>query len=219
MRRSSLLSAHRKLEKLYAPVGFEPGGNPLNQLIATILSQNTTDKNSERAYASLRKRFPKWEQVADASLPSISASIRQGGLANSKSRSIRNALRTIREREGRISLARLEKMSDDEVMEYLTSMPGVGVKTAACVLLFSMGRPVMPVDTHVFRVTSRLGWLPKGTKPEEAGAILKRNLPDEMVLSMHIYLVRHGRALCKAQRPRCDQCPLAGQGRYAHQAG
>lgn len=209
MTRRRILAAHAHLAHLHGPVGFTPGGDPLGQLVQTILSQNTSDVNSDRAYRSLRRAFPTWQAVLDAPNARVAAAIRQGGLANIKAPRIRRALEIIRAREGKLSLARLRRMSSAEGMEYLTTMPGVGRKTAACVLLFSMGRPVMPVDTHVHRVTRRLGWAPAGARPEQVGEILEAALPARFVLSMHLFLVRHGRRVCKAQRPRCDECPLS----------
>ena len=215
MNRRDLLSAHAKLAKLYAPVGFKPGGDPLGQLIQTILSQNTSDINSERAYRSLRRRFPTWQAVMTAPTHRVADSIRSGGLANIKAPRIQQSLRLIRKQEGRLSLARLRRMSNSEGMAYLSNMHGIGAKTAACVLLFSLGRPVMPVDTHVHRVTRRLGWAPEKARPEQVGPLLEHLIPPRLVLSMHIYLVRHGRRICKAQRPLCAECPLATQCAFA----
>lgn len=215
MTRRRILAAHALLARLHGPVGFTPGGDPLGQLVQTILSQNTSDVNSERAYRSLRRAFPTWQAFLDAPNARVAAAIRQGGLANIKAPRIRRALEIIRGREGKLSLARLRRMSSAEGMEYLTTMPGVGCKTAACVLLFSLGRPVMPVDTHVHRVTRRLGWAPAKARPEQVGEILEAVLPARLVLSMHLFLVRHGRRICKAQRPRCEACPLAASCDFA----
>jgi endonuclease-3 len=208
MTRRALLTAHDRLARRFGAIRFRPGGSPLNQLIETILSQNTSDTNSVRAFRNLRKRFRSWADVVKAPTPSVADAIRSGGLADIKAPRIQQVLRIIREREGRYSLARLRRMSSAGVMDYLTALPGVGAKTAACVLLFSMGRPVMPVDTHVHRVTLRLGWIPPRTRPEDAGPLLERHLPPGKVLSMHLYLVWHGRATCKARRPRCHECAL-----------
>ncbi len=211
MNRRALLSAHAKLAKQYGPIGFKPGGDPLAQLVQTILSQNTSDVNSDRAYKSLRKRFPTWESVMNAPTRQIADSIRQRGLANIKAPRIKETLRIILKREGRLSLARIRRMRNAEAMDYLTSIKGVGVKTAACVLLFALGRPVMPVDTHVHRVTRRLGWVPEKARPDDIGPVLEHHLPDKQILSMHIYLVWHGRKTCKAQHPLCAECSLAKQ--------
>lgn len=197
------------MARAYGPIGFKPGGDALGQLVQTILSQNTSDVNSGRAYRSLRRRFPKWQKVIDAPTQAVEDSIRQGGLANIKAPRIQEVLRIVNQREGRLSLACLKRMTNSEAIDYLTSLHGVGLKTAACVLLFSLGRPVMPVDTHVHRVTRRLGWAAPKARPEDVGPILENHLPPKLVLSMHICLVRHGRRTCKARRPLCGSCILA----------
>ncbi len=200
---------HTALARAYGPLPPFHGGDLIGELIATILSQNTTDKNSHRAYANLRSRFPRWEQVERARPAAIAARIRSGGLANIKAARIKKVLGILREREGRLSLRRLHSMPSPEVIKYLTSLPGVGIKTAACVLLFAMKRPVMPVDTHVHRVTRRLGWIPDRTPAERAGALIEPHIPKKRMYGMHIYLVWHGRRTCKAQRPRCGECPIS----------
>lgn len=200
---------HRTLSRAYGPLPPRRSGDLIGELVATILSQNTSDVNSGRAYRSLRRRFPAWSAVAEAPVREIARAIRSGGLANIKAPRIRDALRHIREREGRLSLARLSRMSDREAVEHLTSLHGVGIKTAACVLLFAMNRPVMPVDTHVHRVTRRLGWIPDRTPPERAGALLESFVPPRLIYGTHIYLVWHGRRTCKARRPRCGECVIA----------
>jgi endonuclease III len=208
MNRRVVLEIHKALAGAYGPQPHIGHGNPLDQLVETILSQNTTDKNSHRAYLSLRKDFPTWSAVAKASAFAIAARIRQGGLAHIKAPRIKRALQIIRKREGRLSLARLTRMNEGDANEYLTSLPGVGVKTANCVLLFSLRRPVMPVDTHVDRVTRRLGWIDKRTSIERAGATIQKYVPPELMLAVHVYLVWHGRRVCKAGRPRCSACVI-----------
>ncbi|MFH0954304.1 MAG: endonuclease III [Verrucomicrobiota bacterium] len=208
MNRRTVLTVYRKLARAYGPLPHTRRGNPLDELVATILSQNTSDVNSGRAFASLRRRFPRWSQVAAARPSQIADAIRQGGLANIKAPRIREVLRIIGQREGAITLRRLRSMTNAEAIGYLTSMPGVGIKTAACVLLFSLGRPVMPVDTHVYRVTRRLDWIGDRIRIEDAGPELQEDVPDRLIYGMHIYLVWHGRRTCKARRPLCDICPI-----------
>jgi len=186
--------------------------------VETILSQNTTDKNSHSAYLSLRRRFPAWSAVMQAPVRSIADCIRQGGLANIKAPRIKNVLKIIRKREGRLSLARLSRMSTGEATNYLTSLPGVGIKTANCVLLFSLRRPVMPVDTHVDRVTRRLGWIDRRTSVEDAGARIQPFVPPRLMLAVHVYLVWHGRRTCKAGRPLCSECVIRRGCRFYWQA-
>ena len=199
---------YRRLARAYGPLPPLQRLQPLDALIQTILSQNTSDVNSWRAFASLKRAFNSWLRVAEAPAASIEHAIRIGGLAHTKAPRIRQVLRIIRQREGRLSLARLGRMTSPEVMAWLTSLPGVGAKTASCVLLFSMRRPVMPVDTHVERVTRRLGWVDARLPVERIGPVLEQHVPARRILAMHLYLVQHGRRTCRARRPLCPACPL-----------
>jgi len=178
--------------------------------VLTVLSQNTSDANSFRAYESLRRRFPTWEELAAARPSEVAAAIRSGGLANVKAPRILAILREIRNREGSLDLSLLRRMPDAEAREYLTSLPGVGLKTAAVVLAFSLGRPVLPVDTHVHRVASRLGLIPSKATARRAHEVLEEITPPDIRVEMHVGLIRLGREICKAGRPRCEDCPLAG---------
>lgn len=173
----------------------------------TVLSQNTSDTNRDRAWASLRKRFPSWKSVLAATDAQLAQAIAIGGLANTKAPRIKAILREVIDREGRPSLARLHRMDDQEVREYLRSLPGIGPKTVACVLAFSLGRPALPVDTHVHRVTQRLG-LTSGGSPERAQATLEALVPQERQVETHLNLIAHGRTTCRAHRPACDRCVL-----------
>jgi endonuclease-3 len=174
----------------------------------TVLSQHTSDVNSERAFASLQKRFGSWEEVADAPLDDIAGAIRVGGIATLKARRIQQILAAIEEREGRLDLGRLEGLSDAEATDYLRSLPGVGPKTAACVLLFSMLRPAFPVDTHVHRVAGRLGLIAPELDAGRAHDVLGERVPPELRYEFHVQLVRHGRRVCKPRRPLCSSCVL-----------
>ncbi len=174
----------------------------------TILSQNTSDVNRDRAWAALRARFPTWEAVASARPRSVAATIRPGGLANTKAPRIVAVLREIRRREGSFDLGWMRGASDREVKEYLESLPGVGPKTVACVLAFSLGRPVIPVDTHVARVATRLGFLAPGTSSSAAHRTMAELVGPSQRVTMHVGLIRHGRTICRAGRPRCEICPL-----------
>ncbi len=186
-----------------------PGrSDPLGGLIATILSQSTTGRNSRAAYASLTEQFASWEQVADAPVEDIAAAIYQGGLANQKAERIRAILRQLRAERGALSLDFLEEMPPEEAAAYLTAFRGVGPKTAACVLLFDLGRPVFPVDTHVFRIAGRLGWIEEGTTPQRAHAALGLLVPADIAYRLHVSLVTHGRRTCLARNPRCAGCPI-----------
>jgi endonuclease-3 len=181
---------------------------PLDMLIATILSQNTNDKNSHRAYTLLRERYPTWEAVARAPLQSIKAAIRVGGMANQKAPRIKNTLAEVKARYGAYDLSALYEKSDEDVLAELTTMNGIGVKTAACVLLFSMRRDVFPVDTHVHRICSRLGLADGSTIPEKTFGIMRHLVPKGRGYSFHTNLIRFGRKVCRSQNPDCGICPL-----------
>ena len=174
----------------------------------TILSQHTSDVNSSRAFASLKRRFPTWEQVHRATLIEIADAIRSGGLAETKSRTIKRVLTDIKEREGSFDLSRLNDLPDEEVDDYLCSLTGVGPKTAACVLLFSMNRPAFPVDTHVHRVAKRLGLVPEKATAEQTQRVLAPRVPPELRYEFHVQLIQHGRTICKARAPLCSECAL-----------
>ncbi len=214
-RKKMVGTVYAKLASRYGmPAPTHPRGRLLDVLVETILSQHTSDANSHRAFLELRKQYPRWEQVCEADPKSIERAIRSGGLARQKSVRIQTVLRSIREREGRLSLARLKKMSTDAVYNYLTSLPGVGDKTACCVLLFALDRPVMPVDTHIHRVTKRLGWISSRATPDVARATWERALPAEHLYHAHVLLIAHGRRCCVAQRPRCPECPIRAHCAY-----
>ena len=180
----------------------------LDELVAVVLSQNTSDVNSSRAFQSLKTRFPDWQQVADAPTDEVADAIRSGGIANLKAARIKTILAEIERREGSLDLSRLDGMGDQEVEDYLRSLPGVGPKSAACVLVFSMGRPVFPVDTHVHRVLIRLGWVEPKASAERAYVEINPRVPPEIRYDLHVAFIRHGRQTCKAAYPRCTECVL-----------
>ena len=206
--RGTVREIHRRLKRAYGPL--DPGRRlePLEELVLTILSQNTSDVNSGRAYASLREAFPTWESLSKARPSRVAAAIRRGGLANVKAPRILEVLREVRRREGGFDLGWMHDASDEEVEDYLLSLPGVGPKTAACVLAFSLGRPALPVDTHVHRVATRLALLPPGMPAVRAHAALAELVPASLRVETHVGLIRHGRGICRAGRPRCEECPL-----------
>ena len=179
----------------------------------TILSQNTSDTNSGRAFARLLAAFPAWDAVMDASLPKLIEAIQPGGLAPTKAPRIQAALRDIKRRNGSFDLDFLADLPLDEARAWLRSIHGVGPKTVACVLMFALGRPAMPVDTHVFRVAMRLGLIPEragkaAMTAEKAHGLLEAAVPPEDFYAFHIGLIKHGRRTCIAQRPRCPECVL-----------
>lgn len=197
-----------ELDHEYGRLSWRSHGKPLDSLVTTILSQHTSDRNSERAYDTLRRRFPSWEAVRDAPVDEIADAIRGGGLADAKAPRIRAVLEQIAARAGRTDLDFLYQMPTDEVRDYLLGFHGVGPKTAACVLMFSLGRPVLPVDTHVFRVSHRLGLIEKRLGEARAQDALQALLPPERIYPFHVHMIRHGRRVCTAQRPRCPACVL-----------
>lgn len=191
---------------------------PLDGLVLTILSQNTNDKNRDRAFGSLKTRFPSWDRVASASWEEVAESIRSGGIANVKARRILSVLELVRQRFGEYSLKKLTRWSDGETRDYLESIPGVGPKTAACVLLFDLGRPAFPVDTHVARVAKRLGWVPQNTPPAKIQQIMEETVKVDRYLAGHLNIITHGRHICRAIKPLCGDCPISDRCHY-HQEG
>jgi endonuclease-3 len=183
--------------------------NPLDCLVHTILSQNTTAGNCDRAYGELRHRFKTWEDAWRASLRDLIAAIRPGGLANIKAVRIKALLEEVWKEQGHFDLSFLRDLSDEEVQAFLRRFKGIGSKTTACVLLFGLGRTAFPVDTHVFRVCRRLGLLNGLPTPERAQAFLEPLVRPRNCLSLHLHLVEHGRRVCTAHHPACGRCPLA----------
>lgn len=197
-----------RLEARYGVAVREGASDAVEMLVACILSQHTSDANSHRAFESLRARFASWEAVVEAPTPAVAEAIRGAGLANTKAPRIQEALRMVREREGRFDLERLAGLPDADARHYLMSLPGVGPKTAAIVLCFALGRPVLPVDTHVFRVSWRLGLVDRRRGEGRAHDALGAIVPPELVYRFHMALIRHGRQVCRAPEPRCGLCPL-----------
>lgn len=182
--------------------------DPLDTLILTILSQNTNDVNRDRAYRSLRTAYPRWEDVLDSDPKKVAKSIQSGGLANIKSRRIIDVLKFIRGREGRLNLDFLKKMAPSEVDAWLSQMEGVGPKTRAIVMLFSLAMPAFPVDTHVRRTTRRMGLIGAKTTRERAQTELSLLVPGSEYYNFHVNLIEHGRATCLARRPKCSLCAV-----------
>jgi endonuclease-3 len=190
-----------------APIDWAPI-DPIDELINTILSQNTNDTNRDRAYRALRSTLPAWEQVRDAPALKVIDAIRPAGLANQKGPRIQAVLRRITAERGELNIDFLRELPVDDAKAWLTSLDGVGPKTAAIVLLFALGRPAFPVDTHIHRVTGRLGLIPPKTSADKAHEILEALVPAEWYHAFHLNVIAHGRAVCKAQRPRCEVCTL-----------
>ncbi len=202
------LQVHRRLIEALGKPERKTRLDPISQLVCTIISQNTNDVLRDQAYDGLRSRFPTWEQVRDAPSEQIVEAIKIAGLSQRKGPRIQQALQRITEERGELSLEFLNELSVDEAKAWLTSSKGIGPKTAAIILLFAMDRPAFPVDTHVHRVSKRLGLIAPNTSREKAHAILEAQMPPQTYYDFHLNLIRHGREVCQARRPRCEQCVL-----------
>ena len=196
------------LAELYGEPESRPHGDAVAELVLTVLSQNTSDKNSGRAFVQLMRRYPSWDAVAEAPVEELIATIQTGGLAQQKAPRIKRILETVRERAPDWNLAFLEEEPLEEARTWLRGLPGVGPKTAACVLLFALGRPALPVDTHVERVAKRLALVPPKTTAEQAHERLEALVMPERYYRFHMLLIKHGRRTCSARSPRCEACPL-----------
>ncbi|MFA5255603.1 MAG: endonuclease III [Candidatus Omnitrophota bacterium] len=208
MKRPHIMKILKTLKRAYGAPPRRRRSDPIDEIIRTILSQNTSDRNSLAAFAVLKKSFKSWEALLDTDTAKLARLIRHAGLANIKAKRIKEVLLEIKRRERRLSLASLKNMDTGEAILYLKSLKGIGPKTAACVLLFSFGKPVMPVDTHIYRVTGRLGLIPKDLSVEEAHRLLSDAVPKNLIYDFHLGIIEHGRKTCKAQNPKCGVCLL-----------
>ncbi|MEW6033493.1 MAG: endonuclease III [Chloroflexota bacterium] len=197
-----------QLKREYGPLPRQTTSSPVSELVRTVLSQNTSDVNSDRAYSCLISTFPTWEGILKADEAQVAAAIRSGGLGNIKAGRIQVMLKEILRRRGDLDLSFLRDLPLEMARKWLEELPGVGPKTAACVLLFSLGMPALPVDTHVLRVARRLGLVPGAATANRAQGLLEGVLPAERVYPFHIYLIRHGRLVCRARKPLCRRCVL-----------
>lgn len=202
------LAVHRRLIEFYGEPRWRNTLPPLDELVSTILSQNTNDANRDRAFVALRARFPTWEAVRDASGEQVVEAIRPAGLANQKGPRIQTVLREITDQRGKLSLEFLRDMPAGQAFDWLMGFKGVGPKTASIVLLFSLGKPAFPVDTHIYRVSGRLGLRPEKMNAEQAHEYLGELLPPETYYAAHLNLIRLGREICHARKPDCPACPL-----------
>lgn len=205
--RAKTLEVHQRLGRTFGIPRRRAHLDPVSQLVSTIISQNTSDVNRDRAYERLRARFPTWEAVRDADVREVRQALRPAGLSQVKAPRIQAALRHVTRSQGRLSLDFLREMSVEEAKEWLSRIQGVGPKTAAIILLFSLGRPAFPVDTHVHRVSRRLALIGPRVSAEKAHPILEALIPANLYYAVHINLVRHGREICRPT-PRCEVCPL-----------
>ena len=204
----------QNLKAVYGAPESQRGLDPLDVLIETILSQSTTNANSDRAFESLKRRFPTWEAARRARVTSIEAAIRSGGLARQKSARIKKLLNEIHNRRGSLDLSFLNNAPLEEAKEFLASFKGVGPKTVACTLLFACNRAVFPIDTHIFRIARRLGLIPGKCSDEEAHRLMGEMVPRKRYFEAHINLIRHGRRICRPRDPLCEQCCLVDYCEY-----
>jgi endonuclease-3 len=205
---------YHRLAAAYGEPGWRQHWLPMEELILTFLSQNTSDVNSGRAFQALRARYPTWQAVLDAPMAELAETIRSGGLAQQKAPRIQSALRRILQERGEFSIEFLADLPTDEAMRWLTSFDGIGHKTASIVLLFCFGKAAFPVDTHVGRVTRRIGLAGTKETEEKIKATWESLVPAEWYYSLHLNLIRHGRQVCRARTPDCPACVLNDVCRY-----
>lgn len=206
--KSKTTQVHQRLLETYGEPAWRPHLEPVAELVSTILSQNTNDVNRDVAFERLRVRLPTWEAVRDAEVAEVIDAIRPAGLANQKGPRIQQALRLITEERGELSLDFLADLPLDEAKAWLNAIKGVGPKTTAIVLLFSLGRPAFPVDTHVHRVSKRLGLIGPKVSREKAHDLLEDLVDPDDYYAFHLNLIRHGRGVCSSRSPDCPNCPL-----------
>lgn len=202
------LEVHNKLLETFGEPTWRNPLPAIDELISTILSQNTNDTNRDRAFNSLRGKLPTWESVRDAKTEDVVNAIRPAGLANQKGPRIQNVLRAITEERGSLDLDFLADLPLEEARAWLTKFNGVGPKTAAIVLCFSLGRPAFPVDTHIYRVTGRIGLRPEKMTVEQAHPHLEKLFLPEAYYAAHLNIIRLGREVCHARKPECSKCPI-----------
>ncbi len=196
------------LREMYGVPDWRPHLSPMDELVSTILSQNTSDTNRDRAFERLKARFATWEAVRDAPTQAVVEAIRPAGLANQKAPRLQAILRRITEERGGLEIDFLADLPLEEAKAWLTGLNGIGPKTAAIILLFAFGRPAFPVDTHVHRVSQRIGLIGPRVSAEKAHDLLEQIVPPEDYLVFHLNLIQHGREICLARQPRCEVCPL-----------
>jgi len=198
----------QNLESTFGVPKLEPKSDPLSMLINIILSQATSDANSARTFESLKKKFRTWGKASKADESVIAETIKAGGLANQKAKVIKNILVQLKSKNGKLSLNFLDEMPDEEARDYLLEFRGIGPKTVACTLLFSLHKEIFPLDTHIFRVLKRMGILPEKISDEKAHKLLDMLVPKGKFYSLHVNLIRLGRKICRPREPLCEQCPL-----------
>jgi len=191
--------------------------NPLDCLIKTILSQNTNDMNSDRAFDNLKRRFPTWEGVLKADVGEIEEAIRTGGLSKQKSANIKNLLAWLKSECGELSINFISDMDTNEAVKLLCKNRGIGIKTAYVTLAFALGREVFPVDTHILRISKRLGFIQEKTTLDKAHELMAPLIPEGKAFSFHLNLITFGRKICHARKPKCNECPITEHCLYVKQ--
>lgn len=207
-RKRKALKALSLLESEFGVTEHHVRMDPMDELISCILSQHTSDANSFPTFFALRAKYPDWSEIAKLKPAALAEEIRPAGLANQKAKSILATLREIKARVGIYSLEHLHAMDTEDALAWLCTLPGVGPKTAAIVMCFAFGRPVVPVDTHVYRVSKRLGLIDEKTNEAAAHRILRKLVRPELAFRFHVALIEHGRRTCKARNPLCGECVL-----------
>ena len=210
----------KKINKLLVKYFGIPGrqkklSNPIDTLIATILSQNTNDKNSYKAYQRIKQKYKSWNEVAKLPRFEIEKLIKVAGLGKQKSAAIKSFLSAVKKRNGKINLRYIKNMNNEEILNELTSIKGIGIKTASCVLLFSLDRNVCPVDTHVHRTLNRIGLVSTKT-PDKTFELINEKLPDGIAHQFHTNLIKLGREICKPAKPLCSKCQLLKVCKFKH---
>lgn len=201
-----ILRIAARFEEFYGPIPWKSHGDPLDILILTILSQNTNDTNRDRAYESLKARFPSYEAIVKAPVKKLAEAIKVGGLHHQKAQRIQEILRKIKAEHGSYSLDHLKRLSREQALQELLQYDGVGKKTAGIVLTFSLNKPYFPVDTHIHRITHRLRLVKNRQDPHD---VMNALVPDHLKYQLHLHLIRHGREMCKARKPLCDSCVIS----------
>lgn len=212
--RKRLREIMRRLKQHYGTPEPADRPDPVDSLITTILSQNTNDRNRDIAKKRLDQQFNSFQDILNADLEDLVEAVKPAGLGPTKAKRIQTFLRMLKNERGKFSLDHVRNMDRDQAKNYLRKFPGVGPKTAAVTLCFAFGMPVMPVDTHVYRLSKRLGLIPENVSREQAHEILEREVPDERIYEFHINLIKHGRRICTARNPTCQQSFLADLCQY-----
>jgi endonuclease-3 len=206
----------QNLERTYGVPENRRASDPLDMLVKIILSQATSDTNSHRTFAALKKRFPQWDAMLRARETTIADTIRAGGLANQKAKVIKTLLGQLKDEHGTLDLKFLHDLSAEEAVNYLKQFRGIGPKTIACTLLFACRKEVFPLDTHIFRILRRVGLIPQKCTDARAHEMMNSIVPPGKFYSFHVNLIRHGRTLCRPREPLCDRCPIVEYCDYGH---